>query len=100
MSRSPGDLILKDPASTEPQGFNWTAYLAELGAGVTISVSTYAVTPASLTLSGAAIGPGGLTTTVNLSSGTLGLKYTVTNHITTTSGVIDERSFDVLVENL
>ena len=99
MSRSPGDLILKDPASTEPQGFDWTAYLLELGAGVTINASTYAVSPSGLTLSGAAIGPGGLTTTVNMSSGTLGLKYTVTNQITTTSGVIDERSFDVLIEN-
>ncbi len=60
MPRRPGDLVVKDPSSIEPQGFDWTAYLAELGAGVTISVSTWAVVPVGLTLSNPSIVTGSL----------------------------------------
>lgn len=97
MSRRPGDQIQKDPASIEPQGVDWTDYLAELS--TTISSSTYAVSPSGLTLSGATIAAGNLKTQVTLSGGTLGIKYTVTNQIMTATGVTDERSFDVLVED-
>jgi len=102
MSRRPGDLIQKDPSSIEPQGFDWTTYLAELGALVIISASTWTVSTivgdaAPMTLSGDAIVTGSLKTQVTLTAGSVGYKYTVTNHITTSSGVQDERSFKVLV---
>ena len=102
MSRSPGDLILKDPASTEPQGFDWTLWLAELGAGVTISTSTWAVSTivgdaAPLTVDDETIVAGSLKTQVTLEAGSVGRRYTVTNHVTTSTSVEDERSFRVLV---
>lgn len=99
MSRKAGYLIEKGPASIEPQGFDWTNYLAELGAGVTISTSTYAVSPSSMTLSGASIVTGNLKTVVTLNGGSLGGYYTVTNQIATSNGVVDERSFYVQVVN-
>jgi len=100
MTRRPGDLIVKDPSSIEPQGIDWTAYLAELGAGVTITTSTYAVSPVGgITLSNAAITAGNLKTEVMLTGGTVGVRYTITNHIVTSNTVTDERSFDVLVED-
>ncbi len=103
MSRTPGELILKDPASIEPYGFNWTAYLADIGVGETIIASTYAVTPSvsppDLALSGDGVLPGNLMTVVTLTGGTVGTRYRVMNHITTTTGVVDERSFYVLVED-
>ncbi len=100
--RRPGDLIEKDPDSVEPQGFDWTAYLAELGTGVTVQSSTWSVSTivgdaAPLTLSNASIVPGGLRTQVTLAAGSAGRKYTLTNHITTSSGPVDDRSFKVLV---
>jgi len=100
--RRPGDLIQKDPASIEPQGFDWTTYLLELGVGVIVSTSTWAITTivgdaSPMTLSGAAILVGSLKTQVTLTAGSVGSKYTVTNHITTSTGVVDERSFKVLV---
>jgi len=105
--RHPGDLIIKDPQAVEPEGFNWTAWLAELSTFLstpeTIVTSTWAVTaPAGdatpITLSGAAITGAGLLTQVTLSGGTLGRKYTITNHIGTSNGLtFDDRSFKVLV---
>ncbi len=50
-----------------------------------------------ITLSGAAITGAGLFTQVTLSGGTVGRRYTLTNHITTSSAVVDDRSFQVLV---
>jgi hypothetical protein len=109
MSRRPGDLIIKDPQSTEPQGFDWTSYLAELGASVTIQTSTWSITGADwadspapatiLTAANPSIVTGGLKTQVHLAAGTAGRKYTVTNRIVTntTPSVTDERSFYVRV---
>ena len=97
MSRRPGATINKDPSSVEPQGFDWTDYLAELGAGVTISTSTWAVTPTGLTVAAGSIVTGSLKTQTTLSSGTVGVLYTVTNQIITSTSVTDERSFFVRV---
>ncbi len=100
MSLTPGALIVKDPQSIEPMGMDWTAWLAELGDAVTISTSTWAVSPTgSLTLSSPSIVTGSLKTQVKLSAGTLGLHYTVTNHIVTSDGSADDRSFFVLVQD-
>lgn len=102
MSRLPGELILKDPSADEPQGFDWTDYLAELGA-VTITTSTWTITgpDALLTQHDKSIVAGSLKTQVYLTAGTLGTRYIVTNQIVTNSSptVTDERSFEVLVQN-
>lgn len=92
-------LVLKDPNSVEPRGIDWTDYLAELGSGVTVSTSTYAVSGPddTLTLSSASIVTGNLKTQVKLSGGTVGRKYTVTNHIVASDGTEDDRSFFVQV---
>jgi hypothetical protein len=100
--RAPGDLILHDPSAIEPEGFDWTAYLLELDAAATVSASTWTVSTVAgdaspMTLSGPAIVAGSLKTQVTLNAGTVGYRYTVTNHITTSTGVQDDRSFKVLV---
>lgn len=101
MSRKTGSLIVKDPQSVEPQIMDWTDWLAELSAGETISVSTWAISgaDAGLTYSAATIVTGSLKAQLKLAAGTIGLRYMVTNHITTTpGGYVDDRSFIVLVE--
>lgn len=102
MTRAPGSLFVKDPDSTEPIGVDWTAYLAELGASVTIVSSIWVITgpDAVLTQASDAILAGNLKTQVYLSGGTLGFRYTVTNRITTNSSpaVVDDRSVFVLVQ--
>ncbi len=95
--RQPGQLIQKDPDSIEPQGFDWTEYLAEIDDAEQVVTSTWTVSPSSLTLSGSTIVTGGLRTKVTLADGDVGVKYIVTNHIITTSGVEDDRSFSVKV---
>src|SRR5262245_22958204 len=101
MSRAPGDRIDKAPTSFEPQGLDWTAHLAELGAGVTITTSTWAVSgpDSALSLSDASILAGSVRTQVWLTGGTLGAIYLVTNTITTNSSpaAIDPRSFYVRI---
>jgi hypothetical protein len=96
-------LKVKDPAATIAEGFDWTSYLAALGSDVTIAGSSWTRTgpDSALTVSNASIVTGALKTQVLLAGGTLGATYTVTNRITTSSSpaVIDERSFDVLIEN-
>lgn len=101
MSRNPGDLIVKDPQSIEPQGFDWTLYLADLSDAETISTSTWSLTGPDtvLTLSSPSIVSGSLKTQVKLNAGTLGYRYVVVNHIVTSGGTADDRSFVVLVQN-
>lgn len=100
--RRPDDQIQKDPSSVEPQGFDWTAYLLELGSSVQIATSVWSFTGADavLVLDDDIIVSGNLKTQVMISAGTLGRRYTVTNRITTNSTppVIDDRSFVVLVQ--
>jgi len=100
-------LTTKDPnASAYPFGFDWTAYLSEIGATETIGTSTWAVSggdvddaPATvLTLANDSIVTGSLKTQVQMSAGTPGQKYTLTNAIITSSGVHDDRSMRVLIE--
>lgn len=102
MMRRPGDLIQHDPSAIEPEGFDWTEYLEELGDTVTVSSSTWTVSTivddtSPLTLTSPSIVNGNLKTQVTLSLGTVGSRYTVTNHITTSTAVQDDRSFKVLV---
>ena len=96
-------LRVKDPHATVPHGFDWTPYLALLGADVAISTSTWSKAGAdtALVLSNASIVTGSLKTQVFVAGGTPGLTYTLTNRIKTSSTpqVTDERSFDVLIED-
>lgn len=94
--------IEKDPnASAWPRGVDWTAYLANIDPAETISASTWAVTgtDAILTTSSPSIVTGLKKTQVRLSAGTPGVVYTVTNSITTSSGVHDDQSFLVLISD-
>lgn len=99
--RKPGSLVLKDPSSDEPQGFDWTLWLAELGAGVVIGTSTWTITgvDAVLTKHDETIVSGAKKTQAYFAAGTSGKKYVVTNHVITNSAppVTDERSFSYLV---
>lgn len=90
----------KDPSSLEPFGFDWTPWLAEIDAAETITASTWTVTgsDAALTVTAQSIVTGNLKTQVKVSAGTVGVRYTITNHITTSSGFVDERSFLVAVQ--
>ena len=95
-----GGLALKDPSAANwPRGIDWTDYLAEIGASETISSSTWTISPSGLTEASSSIVTGSKKTQIRLSSGTAGVRYTVTNTITTSSGVVDERSFYVLVQD-
>jgi len=96
----------KDPQSTEPRGIDWTRYLAELDDDETVSTSTWETSAGlvadvddttPLTLSSPTIVTGALKTQVRYGAGSVGQQYRVTNHIVTSSGVIDERSFLVTV---
>lgn len=102
MSLAPGGLIAKDPASSEPQGFDWTAWLARFATTELIVTSTWSVSGADavLTVTSPSIVTGSLQTQAVLAAGTLGVEYTVTNHVVTTTGWIAEQSFRVLIENL
>jgi hypothetical protein len=99
--RVPGSLILKDPSSDEPQGFDWTLWLAELGVGVLIQTSTYTITgpDAVLTKHNDTIVSGALKTISYFAAGTPGKTYVITNRVVTNSSptVTDERSFKYLV---
>jgi len=100
MSLGPGALLLKDPGSVEPYGFDWTAWLVEIATEELITGSQWAVLgpDAVLSVNDESIVTGNLQTQVTLEGGTPGLRYTVTNRITTSSGYTDERSFAVKVE--
>jgi len=86
----------KDPQASLDYGFNYTDWLA---VGETITTSTWASTPAGLTVGTNSIGTG--ITVVWLSGGTVGVTYSVTNHVTTTIGSIhreDDRTLEILIE--
>lgn len=101
-------LVSKDPdAASYPFGFDWTAYLAEISVTETIATSSWAISngdvdsaPATvLTTANDSIVTGSLKTQVQLNAGTRGMKYTLTNSIVTSSGVHDDRSMRVLIED-
>lgn len=99
--RKPGSLVVKDPSSDEPYGFDWTAWLSELGVGVLVGTSTWTIAgpDALLTKHDETILAGSLKTQAYFAAGTVGKKYTITNRVVTNSSpaVTDERSFQYLV---
>lgn len=80
----------KDPAAVLDYGVDWSAWLGT----DTISSSTWTV-PAGLTQSAATNDT--TSTTVWLSGGTVGQRYSVVNRIVTTGGRTDERTIRIVV---
>jgi len=81
----------KDPNATLDYEVDWAKWLGTdtitastwaAGAGITVSSSTNTTT----------------TATVWLSGGTVDTDYTIVNHITTTAGRIDDRTFAIRVQ--
>lgn len=102
-----GALVIKDPADIKTYVVDWdTENLAE---AVTISTSTWTVTPISPSIVDAALTKdseikltGDRKTQIRLTGGTLGQTYEVANKIVTseTPAQTKERSFRVLIQNL
>jgi TRAP-type uncharacterized transport system substrate-binding protein len=87
-------IIPEDPTAVLDYTVDWTSWLA---AGETISASTWVVaTGMTQTTPSASIAGG--KTTVWLTGGTAGQSYVVANHITTSQGRQDQRTFTVYVE--
>lgn len=92
----------KDPSAVLDYGFDWTER-DWLEAGETITASTWAITEPSgedpILLVEDSETSDTTTTTIWLSAGTVGKTYSVTNHITTSAGRQDDRTFKVKVAN-
>ncbi len=96
---APGETVTKSPNASKVYQFDWTLYLAELGAD-TITTSTFLIAgDAALYKDNESIVAGALKTKVRLIGGALAKRYTVTNRIVTsgTPATTDERSFIVLI---
>jgi hypothetical protein len=88
-------IIPEDPSADLDYCVDWTPWLQ---AGETIATSTWVV-PAPLTQDGShAPSIAGGKTTIWLTGGTAGQSYVVANHITTSQGRQDQRTFTVYVE--
>jgi len=85
---------VKDPAANLPFSENWATWLAGEGSD-TISTSTWVATPTGLTIG--ATSHDTTSATVWISGGTVDVTYTLTNHIVTVGGRIDERSSTIRV---
>jgi len=88
MSPQPGDTLVKDPDDELSYEFDWTAWLD----GAQIATSTFIISggdtgassPATpLAKDNEAIVTGSKKTTLRLTAGTVGKRYTVTNRIVT-----------------
>jgi len=87
-------------AENWPKGIDWTTWLARIDASELISDSSWAVTgpDSDLTTASDSIVTGSKKTQVRLTGGTPGAVYTVTNTITTSSGVVEDGSLQILIE--
>jgi hypothetical protein len=92
--------ISKDPAAKLTYTFDWSEWLE---AGQTISTAVYTVaarrndpTPPTIHTSGT---QSGIRTYVQLSGGQVDKVYIVSCQVTTNTGLIDKRSFRMLVED-
>lgn len=84
----------KDPSDTLDYGFEWSGWLE---VGETLVSSTWDI-PSGLTAGAASFTS--TATTQWLASGTLGIEYTVTNHVLTSLGRVGDRSFTLLISQL
>lgn len=97
-----GAYINKDPQSTLDYSIDWTDWMPT-GQQIDSSswtISTVSGDSAPLASSSTTFNASDDLTTVFLTAGTAGNKYTVTNTITTDSGLTDERYFRVFVKNI
>lgn len=85
--------LRKDPHAKLDYGFDWSDWLVS---GETIAASTWTV-PDGITEGAKQLDDN--STKIWLSGGTAGETYTITNKVTTSGGRIDERSFEIQVEN-
>lgn len=83
----------KDPEATLDYGFDWSEWLMS---GEIIQISNWTV-PIGITANETALGDS--TTKIWLSGGAVGETYVIANKVTTSGGRVDERSFEVIVEN-
>lgn len=81
-----------DPTSVLDYSFDWTSWLDD---GDELSDSEWSITPAGPTLVTDTFNQ--TTSTVWITGGTLGKGYRVTNHITTSDGREDDRSFRIII---
>ena len=100
-----GGLVTKDPNSVEVFTFDWDQ--EELAASVEITTSDFFITcpneavPLNLTSDNETILTGNRRTSLRLSGGTAGKRYTVTNRIVTneTPSQTKDASFTVKIES-
>ena len=95
-----GVWIKKDPQASLPYSMDWSEWLpvSDTLQTVTYSLQVRANDPSPLTKVAEGITGSNKITYVTLSGGQAGKIYTVTAHITTNNGLIDERYFRVKVE--
>lgn len=90
----PQDVLKKDPDATLLYEMDWTNWLPS---GETIATSSWTIagSDSALTQDNNSILTGSKKTRVRLTAGTFGVRYTVTNRITTsgTPSQTDDRSF-------
>lgn len=84
---------MKDPGAHKDYGVDWSALLA---AGETITAATWTVDQPGLTIGATSIS--GSVCTVWLSGGADGSSYKLTNQITTSRGLVDERIVAIKVK--
>lgn len=89
--------FIADPTAVLDYAINWASW--PLQTGETITASTWTV-PAGITQTTPAPSFTSTTTTIWLTGGTIGATYRLTNHVTTSGGRQDERSFDVTIADL
>lgn len=87
--------FIKDPAALLPYTWDWSAWLTEIAD--TISSATVAV-PAGLTAVGSPVVTD-TAVTQRVSGGAVDGAYTMVCQITTTGGLIDERSIYLTISN-
>ena|ERR1017187_7567390 len=89
----------KDPAAKKPTFIDWSDYLANshplLVSGDTIATSTWSV-PEGLTNEGDDHDT--TKTWITLSGGALGVTYHITNTVILASGMVDARSFQLIIQ--
>jgi len=94
--------IKKDPGSSLPYGFDWTDWLADLGSGIIITDSVWTIElingDANPLVDSNHLTRAGTITTIDISGGTDGNRYTVKNTITTSSGATAVDTFDIVCE--
>ncbi len=89
-----GDWIEKDPNAVLDYGLDWGVPLKSWLAGETIASVAWTVPPGLTQVSAS---NSDTVAKVRLSGGTVGVTYTITCRITTSTGQVEDRSFRVVI---